>query len=63
MRTTILIDEMPRSPKETKRYSVVLPVSVANKLEALAEEEGRSYSQMIARLIEKALEQKEAASE
>lgn len=56
----IFIDElMPRSTKETRRYSVVLPVPIANKLEELAAKEGRSFSQMIAKLVERGIEQME----
>jgi len=42
-----------------KRYSVMLYKLTADKIEKLAETEGRSFSQMLGKLIEEALEQRE----
>ncbi|MBP5977220.1 ribbon-helix-helix protein, CopG family [Brasilonema sp. CT11] len=44
------------------RYSVVLAKPIAEQVEALAEKEGRSISQMIAKLVEESLERRTSES-
>jgi predicted DNA-binding protein len=47
------------SEKRGKRYSVVLSKPVGERVEVLASQEGRSISQMIARLVEECINNRE----